>query len=36
VHRRFGETLPDELLWVENPESGERIKMVPGIRASAT
>jgi Fic family protein len=22
--------LPDELLWVENPETGERIKMVPG------
>jgi Fic family protein len=30
VHRRFAELLPDELLWVENPKSGERIKMVPG------
>jgi Fic family protein len=30
IHRRFGEMLPDELLWVESPESGERIKMVPG------
>ncbi|HVB82858.1 MAG TPA: Fic family protein [Candidatus Binataceae bacterium] len=30
VHRRFGELLPDELLWLENPKSGERIKMVPG------
>ncbi len=30
VHRRFGELLPDELLWVENPETGQRIKMVPG------
>lgn len=30
VHRRFGELLPDELLWVENPETGERVKMAPG------
>jgi Fic family protein len=30
IHRRFGELLPDELLWVENPKTGERIKMVPG------
>lgn len=30
VHRRFGKLLPEELLWVENPQSGERIKMVPG------
>ncbi len=30
AHRRFGERLPDELLWVENPETGERMKMVPG------
>jgi len=30
VHRRFGELLPKELLWVEDPKSGERIKMVPG------
>ncbi len=22
VHRRFGELLPDELLWVENPQTG--------------
>jgi Fic family protein len=30
VHRRFSEKLPDELLWVENPETGERIEMKPG------
>ena len=30
IHRRFGELLPEELLWVENPETGERIKMQPG------
>ncbi|MCY4565575.1 MAG: Fic family protein [Gammaproteobacteria bacterium] len=30
IHRRFGERLPDELLWVENPESGERVRVEPG------
>lgn len=30
IHRRFCELLPEELLWVENPEAGERLKVVPG------
>lgn len=30
IHRRFGEHLPEALLWVERPETGERLKMVPG------
>ena len=30
IHRRFGELLPDELLWVQEPESGERIRVIPG------
>jgi Fic family protein len=30
IHRRFGELLPDELLWVENPDTGERMQVVPG------
>lgn len=30
VHRRFGEMMPNELLSVENPETGERTKVVPG------
>lgn len=30
VHRRFGELLPDELLLVEDLDTGERISMVPG------
>ena len=30
IHRRFCELLPDELLWVENPETGERMKVIPG------
>ena len=31
VHRRFCELLPDDLLWVEHPDSGERIRIEPGV-----
>ncbi len=30
VHRRFCDLLPEDLLWVENPETKERIKIIPG------
>ncbi len=30
IHRRFGDLLPDEMLWDGNPESGERIRVQPG------
>ncbi len=30
IHRRFGELLPDELLEVEDPETGERLRVFPG------
>ncbi|MFK7732969.1 MAG: Fic family protein [Pseudomonadales bacterium] len=30
VHRRFCEQLPEDLLWAENPDTGERQKVVPG------
>ena len=30
VHRRFYELLPDDLLWVENPDTGEKIQVIPG------
>lgn len=30
IHRRFGELLPEELLWVEDPDTGERLKVMPG------
>jgi len=30
VHRRFCEMLPEDLLWVEDPDTGERLKVVPG------
>ena len=30
IHRRFGETLPDDLLRADDPETGETIRVVPG------
>lgn len=30
VHRRFGELLPEELLWAEDPDTGKRMKVSPG------
>jgi Fic family protein len=30
IHRRFCAALPDELLWVENPDTHERLHVVPG------
>ena len=30
IHRRFCELLPDDLLWVEEPDTGERLRVVPG------
>ena len=30
IHRRFCELLPDDMLWVENPATRERIKVIPG------
>jgi len=30
IHRRFCEGLPEDLLWVENSNSGERLRVVPG------
>ena len=30
IHRRFCELLPEELLWVEEPDTGERVQVVPG------
>jgi len=30
LHRRFGELLPEDLLWVEDPDTGQRLKVVPG------
>ena len=30
IHRRFCEHLPEDLLWVEDPETKERLKVIPG------
>ena len=30
MHRRFCELLPEDLLWVEYPDTGERVKVVAG------
>jgi Fic family protein len=30
IHKRFGELLPEELLWVEEPDTGEQMQLVPG------
>ncbi len=30
IHQRFCELLPEDLLWVENPDTGERIRIIPG------
>jgi Fic family protein len=30
IHRRFYEKVPEELLWLRNPGTGEKIKVVPG------
>ena len=30
IHRRFCELLPDDLLWIEDPASKKRIKVIPG------
>ena len=30
IHHRFYELLPDDLLWIENPDTDERLKVVPG------
>lgn len=30
IHKRFCELVPEDLLWVENPTTGERVKVIPG------
>ena len=30
MHRRFGQLLPEELLWTEDPNTGKRVKVDPG------
>jgi Fic family protein len=30
LHREFCQRLPEELLWVQNPDTGERLRVIPG------
>jgi Fic family protein len=30
IHHRFCTLLPDDLLWIENPDTGERLRVLPG------
>ena len=30
IHRRFGDLLPDDLLWIEDAATKERVRVVPG------
>jgi len=30
IHNEFCSRLPEELLWIENPDTGERIRIIPG------
>lgn len=30
LHQEFCDRLPEELLWVENPDTGKKIKIIPG------
>lgn len=36
IHKEFCERLPEELLWVKNPDTGEKIKVIPGIHRDRT
>jgi len=30
IHREFCERLPEDMLWIDNPDSGERLRLLPG------
>jgi Fic family protein len=36
IHKEFCDRMPEELLWVENPETGEKIKVIPGVHREKT
>ena len=31
IHRRFCERIPEDLLWVEEPDTKERVRVIPGV-----
>lgn len=36
IHKEFCDRLPDELLWIENPDTGKKIKIIPGKHRDGT
>ncbi|MCP3888179.1 MAG: Fic family protein [Desulfobulbaceae bacterium] len=36
IHKAFCDRMPEELLWVENPDTGEKIKVIPGVHREKT
>lgn len=36
IHKEFCGRLPEELLWVENPDTGEKAKVIPGLHREKT
>ena len=36
IHKEFCDRMPEELLWSENPETGEKVKVVPGVHRNKT
>jgi Fic family protein len=36
IHKEFCDRLPEELLWVENPDTGEKIQVIPGKHRDGT
>lgn len=36
IHKEFCDRMPEELLFVENPDSGEKIKVTPGVHREKT
>jgi len=31
MHRRFCELLPEEMLWIEHPQTGSQLPVIPGV-----
>lgn len=36
IHKEFCGRLPDELLWIKNPDTGDKIKVIPGKHRDGT
>jgi Fic family protein len=36
IHKEFCDRMPEELLWVENRDTGEKIKVIPGVHRDKT